>query len=409
MNIALPRIGRDLSTGLTGLQWMINAYTLTLAGFLLLGGALGDRLGRRRVFLVGVAWFGAASVGCAVAPTSEVLIATRALQGVGGALLTPGSLAILEASFVSEDRAAAIGAWSGFAGVATAIGPFLGGWLIQSLSWRFIFVINAPVALAVYWVSLRHVPETRDEAAAPGLDMVGTALVVAGLTGVIFALTEGPNRGWTDLVVVLSAVVGLGALAIFLAVESRSAHPILPLDSFRSRQFSAANAATFVIYGALGGSLFLLPIQLQRVIGYSPVAAGRALLPVTVVMLILSARMRRLATRVGPRLPMTVGPLVAGAGLVLLSRAGSGSSYWAGLLPGVVVFGLGLATTVAPLTATVLAAVPIQHAGVASAINNDVARTAGCWRSPCCPWWRASPVRPTPTLRCSPLASVEPW
>ena len=376
VNIALPSIGADLGVGLTGLQWTVNAYTLTLAAFLLLGGSLGDRVGRRRVFVIGVIWFAAASAACSVAPSAGFLIAARGLQGVGGALLTPGSLAILEASFRKEDRAAAIGAWSGFAGIAVAIGPFIGGWLIQSVSWRLIFLVNLPLAVAVVWVAIRHVPETSDADAPRHSDVAGTILAAAGLAGIIYALTEGPARGWTDLIVVVSGFAGALALAGFFAVEARSDHPILPLGLFRSAQFSAANAVTFVVYGALGGALFLLPIQLQRVLGYSPTAAGASLLPITVVMLLLSARMGRLATRIGPRLPMTFGPLIAACGLLLLSRVGAGSGYWTGLLPGVTIFGLGLSATVAPLTATVLAAASSEHAGVASAVNTDVARTA---------------------------------
>lgn len=376
VNIALPRISADLGGGLTSLQWTINAYTLTLAAFLLLGGSLGDRFGRRRVFVVGVIWFAAASLACAVAPTSGFLIAARALQGVGGALLTPGSLAILEASFRKEDRAAAIGAWSGFAGIAVAIGPFIGGWLIQAVSWRLIFLINLPLAVAVVWVALRHVPETRNPLAPRGLDFAGTALAAVGLSGIVYALTEGPEAGWTDPTILVTGLVGVAAIAGFFVVEARSAHPILPLELFRSTQFSAANGVTFVVYGALGGSLFLLPIQLQRVLQYSPTAAGSSLLPITVVMLLLSARMGRLATRIGPRLPMTVGPLLAGLGLLVLSQCGAGSTYISGVLPGVTIFALGLSATVAPLTATVLAAARSEHAGVASAVNTDIARTA---------------------------------
>jgi EmrB/QacA subfamily drug resistance transporter len=376
VNIALPRIGADLGGGLTSLQWTVNAYTLTLAAFLLLGGSLGDRLGRRRIFVVGVVWFALASVGCALAPTSALLIGARALQGVGGALLTPGSLAILEASFRKEDRAAAIGAWSGFAGIATAIGPFVGGWLIQSVSWRLIFVINVPLGAAVIWLSLRHVPETSDPNAPTRPDLLGTALGALGLAGIVYALTEGPSKGWTAPIVLTSAILGVIALAAFFVVQARSDHPILPLSIFKSAQFSAANAVTFVVYAALGGALFLLPIQLQRVVHYSPTAAGASLLPITAVMLVLSPRMGRLATRTGPRLPMTIGPIIAGAGILLLSQVGSGATYVADVLPGMTIFGLGLSATVAPLTATVLAAAPSENAGVASAVNNDVARTA---------------------------------
>ena len=377
VNVALPTIGEDLDAGISSLQWVVNAYTLTLAGFLLLGGSLGDHYGRRKVFVIGVVWFAAASLLCGLAPTDEALIAARALQGVGGALLTPGSLAIIEASFRREDRGAAIGAWSGLGGVTAAVGPFLGGWLVQAASWRLIFLINLPLAVVVVWVSLRHVPESRDPGATGRLDWPGAALAAVGLAGVVYALTDGPEKGWTTPLILGSALVGVGSLVAFLLWERRTPAPMLPLDIFASRQFSAANAVTFVVYGALGGSLFLLPIQLQRVVGYSPLASGVALVPITVVMLLLSARAGRLASRIGPRLPMTLGPLLVAAGLALMTRIGPGASYLVDILPATLVFGFGLVLTVAPLTSTVLAAAPAEHAGIASAVNNDVARTAG--------------------------------
>jgi EmrB/QacA subfamily drug resistance transporter len=377
VNIALPTIGKDFDAGLSSLQWVVNAYTLTLAGFLLLGGALGDRFGRRKVFVIGVAWFAGASLLCAIAPNAEMLIAARALQGMGAALLTPGSLAILEASFASEDRAAAIGAWSGLGGIMTALGPFLGGWLVQSASWRWILIINIPFAVVVVWVGLRHVPETRNEQAPKGLDFSGAALTVVGLAGVIAALTAGPEQGWTAPVVVIPLVVGLVCIGAFIRVEARSPHPLVPLAIFKVKQFTSANMVTFVVYAALAGAFFLLPIQLQTVVDFSPIASGAALLPITLIMLAFSARAGRLATRIGPRIPMSVGPVIAGIGLILLTRIGAGSSYWVDVLPGVIIFGCGLSLTVAPLTATVLGAAPEQFAGVASAVNNDVARTAG--------------------------------
>jgi EmrB/QacA subfamily drug resistance transporter len=377
VNVALPTIGRQLNTGLASLQWTINAYTLTLAGLLLLGGSLGDRNGRRRIFVIGVIWFAVASLLCAIAPNAGVLIAARALQGVGGALLTPGSLAIIEASFHPEDRSTAIGAWSGLAGVTTAFGPFLGGWLVEAFSWRLIFLINLPLAALVAWITVRHVPESRDPAAAPQLDLTGAALAAVGLAGVTYALTEGAGLGWTSPLILTTGVGGVLALAAFVAVERTSRHPMLPLDIFTSRQFTSANLVTFVVYGALGGSFFLLPIQLQRVAGYSPLASGVALVPTTLVMLLLSARAGRLAQRIGPRLPMSLGPLLAAVGLALLVRIDAGGSYLVDVLPGVLVFALGLSLTVAPLTSTVLAAASAEHAGVASAINNDVARVAG--------------------------------
>jgi EmrB/QacA subfamily drug resistance transporter len=377
VNIALPTIGEDLDAGLSSLQWVVNAYTLTLAGFLLLGGALGDRLGRRRIFLIGVGWFAFASLLCAIAPNAELLIAARALQGVGAALLTPGSLAILEASFVPTDRGAAIGAWSGFGGVMTAIGPFVGGWLVDAASWRWIFLINLPFAAAVLWLGVRHVPESRDETAVGPLDVSGAVLAALGLAGVIYALTEGPQVGWTTPSTLIALLGGLTCLVAFVAVEHTSRSPLVPLHIFTNHQFTAANLVTFVVYAALAGALFLLPIQLQTVVDFSPLESGIALLPITLVMLALSSRAGRLATRIGPRIPMTVGPIVAGGGLALLTGLGAGSAYWTGVFPGVLVFGLGLALTVAPLTTTVLGALHDQYAGVASAVNNDVARVAG--------------------------------
>ncbi|HEV7208022.1 MAG TPA: MFS transporter, partial [Mycobacteriales bacterium] len=378
VNVALPRIGTNLHTGLTSLQWTLNAYTLTLSGLLLLGGSLGDRLGRRRIFLIGVVWFAVASVGCAAAPTSGLLIGMRALQGVGAALLTPGSLAILEAAFRRSDRAAAVGAWSGLGGIATAIGPVLGGVLVgvAPWGWRLVFLINVPLAVVVIVVAQRWVPESRDEQATGRLDVPGAVYAALGLGALIYALTEGPAQNW-PLGLLLTAGAGLLLLAGFLRNEHRRRDPMMPLGLFGSRQFSAANLVTFVVYAALSGALFLLPVQLQKVSRFSPVAAGSALLPVTVVMLLLSARMGRLAQRIGPRWPMTAGPLVAAVGLALLSRLGPGSTFATGVLPAVLIFALGLSATVAPLTATVLAAAPERQVGVASAINNDVARTAG--------------------------------
>src|SRR5438270_1714354 len=377
VNIALPRIGTDLGIGLSGLQWTVNAYTLTLSGFLLLGGSLGDRYGRRLVFLVGVVWFAVASLACAVAPTGAALVAARGLQGIGAALLTPGSLAIIEASFRREDRGAAIGAWSGLGGVATAVGPFLGGWLVDAVTWRLIFVINLPLAAVVVWVTNKHVPESHDPDMVPGLDLSGAILAALGLAGVIYALTEAGNKGWSAPAVVITGLVGAVALASFVTVEARSPHPMLPLNIFQSRQFTAANLVTFVVYGALGGALFLLPIELQRAAHFSPLEAGTALVPLTIIMLLNSARAGRWAQRIGPRLPMTAGPIIAGAGLLLLTRIGADASYVTDVLPGMLLFSLGLSFTVAPLTATVLAAASEEHAGVASAVNNEVARVAG--------------------------------
>jgi EmrB/QacA subfamily drug resistance transporter len=378
VNVALPRIGANLHAGLTSLQWLLNAYTLTLSGLLLLGGSLGDRLGRRRIFSLGVLWFAIASAGCALAPNVQVLIAMRGAQGVAGALLTPGSLAILEAVFRREDRAAAVGAWSGLGGVATAIGPVVGGLLVglAPWGWRLVFLLNLPLAALVLAVTHGWVPETRDEQAGGRLDLAGAALAALGLGGVVYALTEGPVRGW-PAPLAGTAVAGVALLVGFLVNERRRRYPMMPLSLFSARQFSAANLVTFLVYAALAGSLFLLPVQLQLVSGFSPVAAGSSLLPVTVLMLLLSARMGRLAQRIGPRWPMTFGPVLAGIGLALLVRLGPDSDYLTGVLPAVGVFALGLTGTVAPLTATVLAAAPERQIGVASAVNNAVARTAG--------------------------------
>jgi len=374
VNVALAHIGGDLDAGFAGLQWTVNAYTLGLAALILLGGSLGDRFGRRRIFVIGVVWFAVASAVCAFAPDIGTLVAARALQGVGGALLTPGSLAIISASFHGKDRAAAVGAWSGLGGIAGAVGPFVGGWLVE-WSWRAVFLINLPLAALVVWVALRHVPESRDPAAAPGLDLTGTALAIVGLAGVTWALTEG-GAGWTTPAWI-ALVVGVAALAVFVPVEWRSRHPLVPPSLFRSRMFTAANVVTLLVYAALGTLFLLLVLQLQVVAGFSPVLAGAGLLPVTLLMLLLSARSGALAQRIGPRLPMTVGPLVAAGGVLLLLRIGPGASWFLDVLPGVVVFALGLCLTVAPLTATVLDAAPDRYAGAASGVNNAVARSAG--------------------------------
>jgi EmrB/QacA subfamily drug resistance transporter len=378
VGIALPAIGKDFGVGVDALQWVSTAYLLTLAGLLLLAGMLGDRSGRRRLFVIGVVWFGLASAVCGLAPDALTLILARGLQGVGAALLTPGSLAILQASFAEEDRSRAIGAWSGLGGVATAVGPFLGGWLIAAVSWRLVFFLNLPLTAAVVLISLRKVPESRAPGPHGRLDVAGAVVVTGGLTGVTYGLIEGPVRGWTAPAVLVPIAVGVLLLAAVVPVERRAAEPLLPPALFRVLQFAAANAVTFVVYAALGGVLFLLPVVLQQVLGYSPLLAGAALLPVTAVMLALSARSGALAARIGPRLQMSVGPVVIAAGLLLLLRVGVDSGgYVVDLLPAMLVFGLGLAINVAPLTATAMAAAPADHAGVASAVNNDVARVAG--------------------------------
>jgi EmrB/QacA subfamily drug resistance transporter len=373
INVALPAIGEDLDTDIAGLQWILNGYLLTLASFLLLGGSLGDRYGRRRVFVIGVVWFAGSSLLCGLAPNVEVLVAARALQGVGGALLTPGSLAMLQAGFHPDDRAAAIGSWSGLGGVATAIGPFAGGWLVDAASWRWIFLLNLPIAGLTLFAA-RHVPESRDTTMPPGLDIAGAVAAAVGLAGVTWALI-GADSGAAG--VPAAAVLGVGALVAFLVIQARSPHPLMPLELFANRWFSATNVVTLALYFALGGSFFLLAVHLQTTLGYSPVEAGAALFPLTVVMFLLSSRSAALGQRIGPRIPMTAGPIVAGVGLLWLAQVQAGSTYVADVLPAVLVFGLGLVATVAPLTATVLASADERHAGIASGVNNTVARTAG--------------------------------
>ncbi|WP_454049710.1 DHA2 family efflux MFS transporter permease subunit [Cellulomonas sp. Marseille-Q8402] len=377
VGIALPAIAEDLGATSSGLQWTVNGYALTLAALLLLGGSLGDRFGRRRVFLIGTVAFAAASVLCAVAPTIGLLVAARALQGVGGALLTPGSLAILQASFTAGDRARAIGAWSGLGGAVGAVAPFLGGWIVEQAGWRWVFGINIPLAALVVVVALRWVPESADPQASDRLDVLGTALAAIGLGTLTWALTAWSEEGALTAPVAGIGVVGLAALAAFVVAEARSDHPALPLGLFRWRPFAAVNLATLLVYAALTGIFFFLPVTLQVVTGWSPLAAGVASLPVTLLMLLLSARGGALGARIGPRIPMTVGPLLAGAGAVLLAGIGPDADYVPDVLPGVLAVGAGLVLTVAPLTATALAAAPDHLAGVASATNNAVARVAG--------------------------------
>ena len=372
VNVALPAISTELDASVRGLQWMLDGYLVTLSALLLLGGSTADRYGRRRVFVAGLAGFVGASVLCGVAPGIGFLVAARALQGVAGALLVPASLSIISATFASTDRGRAIGAWSGLAAVAGAAGPLLGGWLVDTGSWRLIFFLNVPVAAAAAWIALRHVPETRDDEAGP-LDLPGAALVSAGIALVAYALIEH-GRGPAS---VAAGGAGLVALAGFVAVERRSTHPMLPLALFRSRQFTGANLTTFAVYGALGAALFLVVLRLQVTLGYSALDSGMALLPFTGLMLLLSARIGALAQRIGPRPPMTIGPLLSAAGLVLFSRIAPGDGYAEDVLPAAMLFGLGMTVTVAPLTSAVLGAVDSRRAGVASGVNNAVARLAG--------------------------------
>jgi len=376
VNAALPAISRDLHANLGDLQWVLTGYLLTLGSLLVLGGSLGDRYGRRKIFVIGLVGFAATSLLCAIAPDTGSLIAARCAQGVAAALLVPNSLAMVSASFATEDRGRAIGAWSGLGGIATALGPFLGGYLIDSVSWRWVFVINLPLAATAILIALRHVPESRDEHAGAHLDVVGSLLLAIGLAGVVYALIEGPGHDWTVVTVGLG-VVGVLSLVAFLLVEARIANPMVPLGVFRSQQFSGANAVTFAVYAALGTVTFLLVVHLQTDLGYSALEAGASLLPITACMLLFSARSGALAQRIGPRWPMTIGPLVVALGMALLGRVDPGTTYWETVFPALLVLGLGLSLTVAPLTATVLGAVDDSHAGIASAINNSVARIAG--------------------------------
>ncbi|MDA2804839.1 MFS transporter [Nocardiopsis suaedae] len=376
VNVALPVIQDDLGTGVAGLQWIANGYMVTLSALILLGGSLADRFGRVRMFSLGVAWFALASALCTAAPTLELLVAGRVLQGVGGALLTPGSLAVLQSGFRKEDRAQAVGAWSGLTGVAAAVGPFLGGWLVDIGSWRLIFLINLPLAAAVLLIARRHLPESRDAGAPARMDYAGALLAVLALAGITYALIEAGAGAVPPAAVVVSGAVGVAALAAFAAVEARSASPMLPLGVFRSARFTAANLVTVLMYGALGPLLFLLVLYLQEAAGYTALEAGAASLPITVLMLLLSGRSGRLAERIGPRAQMTAGPLLVGVGMLLLSRLTPEAGYVAGVLPGVLVVGLGLSAAVAPLTATALSSAPERHAGVASGVNNTVARAA---------------------------------
>jgi EmrB/QacA subfamily drug resistance transporter len=375
VNVALPAIGRDLHAPVSSLQWILNGYMLTLASLILLGGSLGDHYGRRRVFALGAVLFTVASLLCAIAPTVGTLVGARLLQGAAGALLTPGSLAMIEASFRQRDRPRAIGAWSGLTGVATALGPLLGGYLVGSVTWRAVFLINLPLGIFVV-LAARHVPESRDPTATGHLDIRGALLTALGLGGTTYALIEAPGHGSSPLVWI-AGIGGILALILFILAERSSPQPMLPLGLFASRQFSAANLVTFVVYGALGGVFFLLVAFLQIALGYSPIAAGASSFPITVLMLLFSSRSGALAQRIGPRIPLTLGPVILAGGMLLMTQINPGDSYIGGVLPAVLVFGIGLTLVVSPVTATVLAAADERHAGIASGVNNAVARVAG--------------------------------
>ncbi len=378
VNVALPAIADDLNAGLSTQQWVVEAYLLTLGSFLLVGGSLGDIYGRRRVFVTGVAAFGATSLMCALAPDANVLIGFRALQGMAGAVLVPSTMGIIVAVFSERERAAAIGSWTAWTGIATVVGPLAGGVLVQAASWRWVFLINIPFAVATVMLAMRALPDDRpapDE--RPSVDTKGATLAALGLAGPVFALIEQPQRGWGDPLVWGPLIAGLALLAAFVVVEDREREPMVPLSLFSRRNFAWGNLATLSMYAGLGVLFFFLVLFLQQVAGYTPIEAGISLLPVTILMFLLSKRFGALADRFGPRWFMTGGPMVGAVGLLLLLRLDVDADYWTELLPGLVVFGVGLSATVAPLTATVLGGVEVEHAGIASGINNAIARVAG--------------------------------
>lgn len=377
VNVALPAISEDLDAGLSGQQWVVEAYMLTMVSLLLVGGSLGDQFGRQRIFVIGLIAFGLTSALCAIAPTVEFLVAARALQGVAGALLVPGSLAIVAATFEGAARGKAVGTWTAWTGIATVVGPAGGGALIGLTSWRAIFWINLPLIAATVALTLHSVQESRDPDAFRGIDWGGIALSAVGLGGPVFALIEQPDHGWGDPLVWVPLVVGVASFVFFVLHEARTRHPMMDLGLFRIRNFAVANLTTLSAYAGLIGGLFFVGLFLQQVSGYSPLEAGLATTPISVLLFVLSPRFGRIASGTGPRLPMSAGPIVGGIGLLLMMRVDSGGDYVTDVLPAVLVFGLGLSATVAPLTATVLDSVEERHVGIASGINNGVSRVAG--------------------------------
>lgn len=377
VNVALPSIGAGLHVGLAAQQWVVEAYMLALVSLLLVGGSLGDQFGRRRMFVFGLLAFAATSILCALAPSPGALIAARALQGVAGALLVPGSLAIVAATFEGESRGRAVGTWTAWTGIATVIGPAGGGALIGISSWRAIFWVNIPLIAVTVALTLRAVAESRDPDAYRGIDWVGVALSALGLGGPVFALIEEPTHGWGDPAVLIPLIAGVACFAGFIFHEARTRHPMLDLALFRIRNFAVANLTTFAAYAGLIGGLFFIGLYLQQIVGYSPLQAGLATTPISLILFVLSPRFGRVASGIGPRLPMAIGPIVAGAGLLLMLRVGPRASYLSEVGPAIIVFGLGLSATVAPLTATVLDSVAERHVGVASGANNGISRVAG--------------------------------
>ncbi|MCW1907876.1 MAG: MFS transporter [Candidatus Saccharibacteria bacterium] len=376
VNIALPHISSDLGAGFSGLQWIVNGYLLTLSALLLLGGSLGDIFGRKKMYVIGLVGFGLSSLLCGLAPSTSFLVAARALQGVFGALLVPGGLANITANFEKSARAGAIGTWTAWSALSAAIGPTLGGYIVDTMSWRWIFIINVPLVIVCCILAVLGMKESRSSAKARRIDVPGAGFAAISLAGLTYGLIEGPNRQW-DGVALLSIGIGVLAILAFLWRERQTADPMVKLQLFGSRNFSGANLMTFTMYGALSAFLFALVIHLQTVLGYSGTKAGLSLIPITAMLLLLSARAGRLAGQYGPRRFMTAGPIIASIGILYLYGLESGAGYLTSVLPGVLLFATGLAVTVSPLTITVMGAVADEDSGIASGINNAVSRVAG--------------------------------